>query len=249
MSQNIIKRLSVIDRVSWWIVDFERKKKGKEDMIEKIGKEGDETLSEYCRDFVKLVNEKKKEQERVIIAEIGLGIGTTTVEVIKSLEKDDEYYLFDYTDVVDEITRNIEKFQYQFTVKKYGNSHKVYDSYCWALARLVLEMRENGKEGIFDVVYLDGAHTLFHDGLAAELLKQLVKSGGYIVFDDVYWSMGTSPTVSKSEGLRNNYTDEQIQSCHIDLVLELFFRQDTNFEQIYFSENKKPGKATFRKIK
>lgn len=216
-------------------------------MIDKIGKAGYETVSEYCRDFIYLVNEKKKEQGKVVIAEIGLGVGATTVEAIKKLEKEDEYYMFDYVEIVDEIAEDLERFQYQFTVKKYGNSHKIYDTYGWALAKLVLEMREKGKEGIFDVVYLDGAHTLFHDGLAAELLKQLVKEGGYIVFDDVYWSMGSSPTVSKLDKLRNDYTDEQLESSHIDLVLELFFRKDVNFRQIYFSENKKPGKATFRK--
>ena len=40
-----------------------------------------------------------------------------------------------------------------------------------------------------------------------------------------------------------------IPSSHLDLVLELFFRKDINFEQIYFSDNRRPGKATFRKIK
>lgn len=217
-------------------------------MIENIGKSGYETLSEYCRDFVHLVKESKKQKGKVVIAEIGVGIGATAVEVIKWLDEKDEYYMFDFSDVLEDINSDIKKLNQQSIIKLFGNSHKTYDTYGWNLAKLVLDMREKNQDGIFDVVYLDGAHTLIHDGLTAVLLKELVKKEGYVIFDDVYWKMSTSPTVSMNSELCDKYTDEQIEACHIELILELFFTKDDNYRQIYFTDNKKPWKATFQRM-
>lgn len=206
-----------------------------------------EFKTKYCKDFIHLIREKKK-TGKIVIAEIGVGDGVTTLEAAQYLNEDDEYYLFDYTYELDVVVAKINELNYQFIAKKYGNSDKTFDSYVWNLAQLVLNMRKNNLKGIFDVVYLDGAHTLLHDGLASQLLKELVKKDGYIIFDDVYWTMGNSRTISRSKGLRDSYTEEQIATCHIDLILELFFRYDPNFKQIYFTANRKPYKATFQRI-
>lgn len=217
-------------------------------MIENIGKSGYETLSEYCRDFVHLVKENKKQKGKVVIAEIGVGIGATAVEVIKYLDERDEYYMFDFSDVLEDINSDIKKLNQQIIIKLFGNSHRTYDTYGWNLAKLVLDMREKNQDGIFDVVYLDGARTLIHDGLTTLLLKELVKKEGYIIFDDVYWKMGTSPTISKDSELQDKYTDEQIEACHIELIIKLIFGKDDAYKQIYFTDNKKPWKATFQRL-
>lgn len=53
-----------------------------------------------------------------------------------------------------------------------GNTHKVFDSYAWSLNNMVFDMRKKHLDGIFDVVYLDGAHSLIHDGLSSCLVKE-----------------------------------------------------------------------------
>ena len=68
-----------------------------------------------------------------------------------------------------------------------GNSFNTWDSYNYNLSTLIFQMRKDNADGIFDVVYLDGAHTLLHDGLAVCLLKQLIKKGGYLILDDLFW--------------------------------------------------------------
>lgn len=58
-------------------------------MIEKIGQPG--TNSEPCNDFINLVKSKKEGQGRVCIAEIGVDIGPTAVEILKYLDDEDRY--------------------------------------------------------------------------------------------------------------------------------------------------------------
>ena len=91
------------------------------------------------------------------------------------------------------------------------------------------------KQDIFDVVYLDGAHTFIHDGLSCCLLKEMIKKSGYIVFDDLYWSIGKSPTVNPevNPGIKNLYTDEQINDYQVQRVVNAFMVNDKSFKQCY----------------
>lgn len=217
-------------------------------MIEQIG--ASDYLNEYCRDFIELIKKEKKLKGSITAAEIGIGIGTTAVEALKNLDSEDTYYIFDFQDRVKELIKDVSCSNVKLV--GIGNSGKLYDSYSWNLAKLLLQSRTEYTNGLFDVVYLDGAHSYMHDAMTCCLLKELVKVDGYIVFDDVYWSFANSPTMSKPptiDTLKEQYTEEQINECHIDIILELFMRNDDSFQQIYFSENRKPRKATFHRVK
>ena len=109
------------------------------------------------------------------------------------------------------------------------NTTATYDSYNWKLCSLCLE-----NNVFFDLVYLDGAHSLFHDGLATVLIKKLVKQGGLIIFDDVFWSFHNSPTLNPNvcPETRNNYSEEQIKSEQVKLVIDLFMENDKTWKRI-----------------
>ena len=47
----------------------------------------------------------------------------------------------------------------------------------------------------FDLIFLDGAHSWEVDALAFLLGAQILNVGGWFVFDDVYWSYGSSPSL------------------------------------------------------
>jgi predicted O-methyltransferase YrrM len=45
----------------------------------------------------------------------------------------------------------------------------------------------------FDLIFLDGAHSWEVDALAFQLSDYVLKTGGWFLFDDIYWSYATSP--------------------------------------------------------
>lgn len=90
-------------------------------------------------------------------------------------------------------------------------------------------------------MYLDGAHDFFCDGLACALLKMMVKVGGVIVFDDIHWSISCSPTVNQNlhPETRADYTDEQIFSKQVMMVVNLFMDNDRRWKRLDgFSNNR-----------
>jgi hypothetical protein len=63
----------------------------------------------------------------------------------------------------------------------------------WSLGKLALDRKQKtGRFDLFDLVYLDGAHTLMCDAAACAILKLLLKPNGYILFDDMNWTFSRS---------------------------------------------------------
>lgn len=173
-------------------------------------------------------------------------MGATTVEAVKLLDKGDTLYIYDFEEKVLELKSDLESMT-EAEIIAVGNTDKRNDGYEWNLAKLLLQMRDNQIDGMFNIVYLDGAHSFIHDGITTVLLKELLKEDGYIIFDDVFWSYSTSPGLSKNEILKQQFTAEQWDMCHVGMVLDLFIRNDKNFSQIFFTENRNPWKATYQK--
>lgn len=57
-------------------------------------------------------------------------------------------------------------------------------SYNWRLMKLIEENRIT-----FDLCYLDGGHDWYNTGYAFFLVDKLLQPGGWIVFDDLDWTM------------------------------------------------------------
>ena len=57
-------------------------------------------------------------------------------------------------------------------------------SYNWRLMKLIEENRQT-----FDLCYLDGGHDWYNTGYAFFLVDKLLKPGGWILFDDLDWTM------------------------------------------------------------
>ncbi len=123
-----------------------------------------------------------------------------------------------------------------------GNSHEEWDSYNWNLSNMLFEMRERHEAGIFDAVYLDGAHVFLHDGLAVCLLKELIKDGGYLILDDLFWKFSQSAWGKKVGPGR--LTKEQMEDCQILRVQEIFLTTDPNWERL---STPKDHRGVFRK--
>ena len=79
-----------------------------------------------------------------------------------------------------------------------------------------------------------GSHAWEIDGLAFFLLDRLLKPGGYMDFDDYGWSMAASPALNPTAcpEILSWFTDEQIKTSHIMLIVELLVKRDSRYHEV-----------------
>ena len=123
-------------------------------MIEKINTKGYEIISKPSSIVISFLESNKNP---ISVAEIGVGIGATSVEIAKRLRNFDSFYFFSFEDDVNELDEDLRCAEYcKCNLYPMGNSTATYDSYNWKLSSLCLD-----NEIMFDLVYLDGAHSFF----------------------------------------------------------------------------------------
>lgn len=234
---------------------FDRQENLYGDEYKVLSKIGKVVNSEPCWEFIEIIKRKKDEKRLISVAEIGIDVGATAVEACKLLEESDSYYLFDFENKVEDLKKDLGNVSnITCEIKAYGNSDKIYDSYCYTLCDLLFDMRNKGLNGIFDVVYLDGLHGFNVDGLAVCLLKELMKSGAYIVFDDLYWSWkiwlskrAESEMDSNKTWVSERWTDEQIAEPQVRRVVNAFMINDTDYEEVKQGRLNPFGRIVYKK--
>jgi predicted O-methyltransferase YrrM len=186
------------------------------------------------------------------VAEIGTGIGATTMQLLAEMRGSGTLHLYDFAERVDELVSDLRKLEIArgVDIMPHGNSRKTFDGYDWSLATMIVGLLDSGQPlESFDFVYLDGAHAFHHDAPACALLKELIRPGGFIVFDDMYWTFAKSPVMNpeRKPQIRADYTDEQLRRPHVEVVVRALMETDPRFEQIYLTESRRPYRPVFRK--
>lgn len=207
------------------------------------------TINTPSKTFLSIVKQLKSSTpspESLTVAEIGIGIGATTLSALKLLDENDIFYAFDFENKLKLLEEDVHNHAQDLGVKcqivTKGNSQDHWDSYNWNLSNMIFEMRERHEAGIFNAVYLDGAHTFLHDGLAVCLLKELIKDGGYLVLDDLFWTFAGSKWGQRFGPGR--LTKEQMEDKQVFRVQELFLTNDPNWERL---SSPKDYRGIFRK--
>lgn len=106
--------------------------------------------------------------------------------------------------------------------------HVFYEhtTYTWRLRDFLrLEPRP-----VFDLVFLDGAHTWEPDALAFLLAEKLLRPGGWFVFDDVDWSMANSVALRDSPTVQNLPADER-HLAPVREIVEILVRSHPNIAE------------------
>ena len=165
-------------------------------------------------------------------AEIGVYAGDTTVAVAEALEPGANMHLFDFSHRLSEVEarlRGMESLEDKdLNVRLWPNTDLVYDSYNWSLASSLIEQLT------YDFVYIDGAHTWHHDGMAFLLADRMLRPGGIIVMDDNEWTISTSLTMRPAEfpEVVDQYTEEQISALQVKMIIELLIKPDPRYVEI-----------------
>lgn len=189
-------------------------------------------VSEPCSEFIDAIIDKKRQSHKPIaITEVGIGYGASTLLASTILDKGDEYYCFDFNHILTALAEDLQKLtdiHCDFVLM--GNTNKTFDSYNWALSNLVLHMKSENLDGMFDVAYLDGAHLFPQDGLAICLLKILMKREGILILDDLF--LKTTDSEYWTEYHSKNFTMEQMEDMQVLRAQKIFLENDPNFEQL-----------------
>lgn len=174
-------------------------------------------------------------------AEIGIYNGDTAIVVARNLEPGATMQLFDFEDRIKYVEARLKAdealAEKDINVRLTPNTDLVYDSYNWSLAHCLMEQLT------YDLVFIDGAHSWHHDGMAFLLIDKMLPPGGVIVFDDIEWSVATSTTMNPAAfpEVTAQYTEDQIDAVQVKMIIELLVKPDPRYEEII------PNKA-YRKV-
>ncbi|SDN44317.1 Methyltransferase domain-containing protein [Desulfonauticus submarinus] len=163
------------------------------------------------------------------IAEVGVAKGNTSLKFAKILDNNGEIHLFDRQHIVEDVYQRLSHLGYK-NIFIHGCSNKLKDSYNWDFMKII---RDNINLK-FDYIYLDGAHTWEIDGFAFFLCDMLLKVGGFIDFDDYYWTFSNSPTCNPAvyPNILEYYTAEQISIPQIKLVVDLLVKRSRRYKEV-----------------
>lgn len=101
-------------------------------------------------------------------------------------------------------------------------------SYTWELMKLIEEHTEDGVcKPFVDICYIDGAHQWEPDGMAFFLVDKLLKTGGWLLFDDIYWKYAES-TVRDEDWVRA-MPEEERETAQVEQVFRLLVEQHPNY--------------------
>jgi len=120
---------------------------------------------------------------------------------------------------------------------EYVNPVFANSSYNWELMKLIEQQTKDGIcEPIFDFCFLDGAHNFEIDCCAFFLVDKLLKPGALLLFDDLNWTYGSSPSLKNTEAVKAMAEDERTIP-HIKKLVDLVVLNHPNYHQPSASEN------------
>lgn len=212
-------------------------------MLEKIGSKGFETLSKPDETALKFLQLLLDEKPNPVVFEIGVGVGATTLRMAQMMQNKGSLVLFSRAKDVAELSADLGDLGFSNIDARWGSETKTYSGYHFDLATAVLE----GSLSHVDFAYVDGGHVFHLDAPTTCILKEICSLGGYLIFDDWYWSLGASPTLSPDVNPQTgrDYDSAQIKASHVQMVCNLFMDRDERYKQVVLEGST----AVYKRIK
>jgi hypothetical protein len=120
--------------------------------------------------------------------------------------------------------------------------------------RKALEEKEKaaGSWRGYDFVFLDGAHTWNIDAAAFFIAEKLMRSGAWILFDDLKYTYRNYFDATQREDrygvLKSDMAQDEIYESHVGLIFELLARSHPNISRCGYSKSGHWGWAQKRSL-
>ncbi|MHA1988473.1 MAG: class I SAM-dependent methyltransferase [Promethearchaeota archaeon] len=167
------------------------------------------------------------------ILELGFAHGTSTCYLAAALDEQGSGSIVTIDNQLAKSRKpNIFKLFELTGLGNYVNPIFADNSYTWELMKIIDKQTVEGLcKPIYDFCFIDGAHTWEVDGLVFFLVEKLLKPGGWILFDDVYWTFEKSPTLKDTERVQKMPRDQKT-TPQVERIFSLLVSQHHNFENI-----------------
>jgi len=138
--------------------------------------------------------------------------------------------LFSRGNDVLELGSDLQKLGFNNVDTNWGSPQNTYSGYHFELARGFID----SPLPKFDLANIDGGHVFHLDAPATCILKELCKPGGYMIFDDWFWSLEKSPTQNPDilPKTAKEYDDLQNSAYHMQMVCKAFMDTDSRYDFI-----------------
>jgi predicted O-methyltransferase YrrM len=157
------------------------------------------------------------------VLELGFCHGVSSCYIahtLKELQRDSAHVTAVDLESARDENPNIEQLAQEFGLEELLSVVYEPKSYTWTLMRMI----EQGRHGVFDFCYIDGAHDWDTDGFAFFLVDKLLKKGGWIVFDDLDWTYNESPALKNADFVKE-MSQEERETKQLRKVYELLVQQ------------------------
>ena len=200
----------------------------------------------------------KEHPKRVL--ELGFAHGVSACVIAGALDELGEGGELDTVDILpakawqDKLI-SIEQLSDRMGLSRYIRVYREHKSYTWWLKKQI-EHRQRDlscSTGLYDFIFIDGAHNWTIDSCAFFLCEKLLRQGGWMLFDDLtytYRSMVELDGRVATAGVSHyDMSPDEISAPHVGLIFELLVRQHERFGEFRYSQSgdwgwaKKTGEA------
>ena len=123
-----------------------------------------------------------------------------------------------------ELHPNIEELSSKLGLSSFIKPIYANDCYTWELLRLI----DTQPRPTFDFIFIDGAHLWKTDGLAFFLCDKLLSENGYLIMDDIEWSMAKNADPNSNEWIKK-YNKEEQSIKQLSKVFELLIKEHPSY--------------------
>ena len=172
------------------------------------------------------------------ILELGAGVGTSAVYMTAALEQIGSGRVLSIDrnpDLPEWVNKSFAKIDSK--LQRFHELLLTSSSYNDELMKLILAQTRDGKcEPCFDFCFIDGAHLWEIDSCAFFLSEKLLKPGGWMLFDDLTWTVAGSPEALKN-GVGKGMSAEMLQTQQVMRVFDLCVSQHPGFDSFTITDD------------
>jgi len=189
----------------------------------------------------KILYDLVKDTDIQNVLELGFFHGVSAMYMAAALEEKGSDGLITTIDKFNakELQPNIEDLSNNLGLSAFIKPIYAHNCYTWELLRL-LELKPRPS---FDLIFIDGAHLWKIDGFAFFLCDKLLAENGYLIMDDISWSMSKNSDPNSNEWTEK-YSEEEQATNQLQKVFDLLVKEHPSYDDFRIED----GWAYARKV-